>query len=394
MEKAHVNYILDRRFRANPDYELIAFDKLNDDEKRNLGSLPDGNGELLYGIFKPKCPNGLTLKAATPDVALLFYSLREENFLPHYLRNSISGTFNDELVKLVLSGVIEVELNGEFISGSMSYSHLYQDKAPSSSDKKSYLSKLSDDALKYGELLNITDTKTLSAHLYNFNRVALSPRWQRLFLNKAAVEEFLGVNSYKILFDERTSNWMMRPKKSSDRWLFWRKLSKEKNHLRLKTYKLYLSPECQALENTFPLIYESVTKTNATSFKIGNDGYGLLRPDKIVIYFSDKQDMIKAGQSIKKIFKELPVHGVPFTSQLDENGLVSWGIDPPSFETQFSWDSLSWRLWVTDRLSKHLIEAKKNIKSSSREPWEIAKHNLSYEGINVDKWEPAEDLWD
>ena len=129
MEKAHINYILDRRFRANPDYELIAFDKLNDDEKRNLGSLPDGNGEL-YGIFKPRYPNGLTLKAATPDVALLFYSLREENLLPHYLRNSISGTFNDELVKLVLSGVIEVELNGEFISGSMSYSHLYQDKPP------------------------------------------------------------------------------------------------------------------------------------------------------------------------------------------------------------------------------------------------------------------------
>jgi hypothetical protein len=85
--------------------------------------------------------------------------------------------------------------------------------------------------------------------------------------------------------------------------------------------------------------------------------------------------------------------GVPFTSEIGGDGLLSWGMDPPQTAAR-SWNGrLSWRLWLTHRLARALISACRSPESSTAEPWRFALERLRLEGVDTATWTPAASLW-
>jgi len=133
---------------------------------------------------------------------------------------------------------------------------------------------------------------------------------------------------------------------------------------------------------------------NAYQFKVGDSLYGMLRPDKIVAYFTDQENMSKAAESLNVELNGTEPHGVPFTAALAGDGLLSWGIDPPRAEAKIlDWqERQSWRLWITNKLARFLIMSK-DIPGMAGEHGTLALARLALEGVNTESWTPAPNVW-
>ncbi len=113
--------------------------------------------------------------------------------------------------------------------------------------------------------------------------------------------------------------------------------------------KLYVSPRPDALADAFPRIVDRIVRSEVRSFKVGRGVEGLLRPDKIMVYFDDRTHMDVVARALERALDGCPVQGVPFTAQAGASGLLSSGVDPPLGTV-----SVSWRAWVTKRLAASL----------------------------------------
>jgi hypothetical protein len=95
----------------------------------------------------------------------------------------------------------------------------------------------------------------------------------------------------------------------------------------------------------------------------------------------------------------VPAQGVPFTSEIAGDGLLSWGMDPPSSEwTALAKGAESWRLWLTHRLARALLSARGAAvadtgETAEIEPWRFALERVRLEGIDTDSWTPGGGLW-
>jgi hypothetical protein len=135
---------------------------------------------------------------------------------------------------------------------------------------------------------------------------------------------------------------------------------------------------------------EVLTDSRAHHFKVGCDAPGLLRPDKMVAYFSSFESLQDAARRIGAALAGCETQGVPFTAALQADGLLSWGIDPAPDKVTLSWqEHPSWRLWVTNRLAVALVAAR-GARNSGLEPWRFALERLRLENVDTDTWTPTE----
>jgi hypothetical protein len=86
----------------------------------------------------------------------------------------------------------------------------------------------------------------------------------------------------------------------------------------------------------------------------------------------------------------MPAQAVPFTGAIDDDGLVSWGMDPPRTERVSFYQGTSWRHWITDKLAVALIAGRAGGASS---PSRFALQRVALEGIDVNSWTPNEVAW-
>jgi hypothetical protein len=121
--------ILQTRFRANPGYELVLFDRLPEAYRAQLASLQADSD--FYGVLWPNAP-GLTLKAVDRETALLFFTLQQPGPIPAYVRARFGERCNQALAELVLDGVLEVAAasDGEFASGAAAHHIIHEARAP------------------------------------------------------------------------------------------------------------------------------------------------------------------------------------------------------------------------------------------------------------------------
>jgi hypothetical protein len=117
--------------------------------------------------------------------------------------------------------------------------------------------------------------------------------------------------------------------------------------------KLYISPRPEVLAEAFPRVVGCLAGTQVRSFKIGRRIEGLLRPDKIIVYFDDRAEMDAVTEALHESLPGCPAHGVPFTADAGGNGLLSTGVDPP-----YDGTARSWRGWLTGRLAASLFAAR------------------------------------
>lgn len=170
-------------------------------------------------------------------------------------------------------------------------------------------------------------------------------------------------------------------------WLFWAMPGRGDRRPRAD-FKIYVSPTLEALPDLLPVILEVFAECGVRLFKIGADLPGLARPDKIVAYMDEFQQVEELGRQLASCLRDVPVHGVPFTAELSGDGLVSWGMDPHEGAVVDGQERPSWRLWITNRIAAALLDARQ-AGTRNVEPWRFALDRLRLDGVDVDAWTPT-----
>lgn len=387
--------VLQRGFRANPAFELVLFDRLAPRERETLAELrkdPD-----FYGILRPRSggtAGALGIKSVDRETALLFLTLREPGPLPAYMLTMLGDGALRVVARLVADAILEVEETpeeGRFLSGAPALA-LFGERRTGPDGAGGRLAGISLAALRYAQDLAEDDPLSLSFRLYGYNRRPLTPAWKRLLPKAENVLAWLGIGSsggpagrHRPLLDrswERTGG-------SAEWWLSWRARQDGDLSGGGATWKLYVSPAPEALPGSFGDILEALAAAKAAQFKVGADALGILRADKIVSYFPSFERLAAAAEALEARLSGIPAQGVPFTSEIGGDGLLSWGVDPPREESAFG-SGESWRLWLTHRLARALVSARS---AEDPEPWRFALERVRLEGVDTDTWTPGALLW-
>ena len=168
--------LIEKRFRANPGYELLLREQSVDRDGAPLPIPPPD--EPLYGYLRPKPSSHLTWRAVSPDTALLFLTLRRDGAVPDYFRSLFGGRTDNRLLRLVLDGILEVEHEGAFVSGPGARTPLIGDEAYAG---KGPIAALSIEALRYVEALGDLTIPEMTHRLYGFGRRPVTSAQKRTF---------------------------------------------------------------------------------------------------------------------------------------------------------------------------------------------------------------------
>ena len=252
---------------------------------------------------------------------------------------------------------------------------------------------ISDEALKYGQELCIDKISLLTSRLYFYNRLPLTSALLRRF-SEEKLSRFFLMDEYGANYNIIRKNWKPLNVRGEfgKAWRSFDSLNEKPITYGSITYKLYLSMNMNSLREFLGEILNVLSFSNAFHFKYGKRITELLRADNFMIYFKQKSDLLKTAKLLQPIISKATPRGVPFTSELFGDGLLSWGIDPPHQKKNLI-PRTSWRLWVCNQLASFLIKFQKNNMNTSFEPWQLAKKELDQIGIDTKTWTPSENLY-
>jgi hypothetical protein len=367
--------VLSRTLRANPLYDLVLFDRLPEEERRALAEASREPG--FYGVLRARGDSRLAVRSVDRETALLFLTLRDPGPLPGYARGLLGEAAGRTVARLVADGVLEVADGDGFVSGPAALRLLGGEPGGLGTGR---VAELSLAALRHAQALPVDDVSHLAASLYAFNRRPLTPRWRRLLPSAEAVEAWLGIDPEGRNRRRLEARWSPI---SMEGWMGWEIRGRAADAG--STHKLYVSPAPEALEDCFGAVVDALTEAKAYRFKVGSDALGLLRPDKIVAYFHCFDALAQAAVKVEERLSGVAAQGVPFTSEIGGDGLLSWGVDPPRSE-----EKESWRLWLARRLARGILDARR---SEAPEPWRFAVERLRLEGVDPATWTPGALLW-
>jgi hypothetical protein len=379
---SHWQAVLAGIYRLNPVLRLVAHTELTASERLAFERLAENSDH--FGLLVSQEIPELGVQAVDRKGALLFSQLKTPSRAHDLIHDPLT------LMGLVLDGILEFRHQGEFITGPSAYPILLGLPVPTQSSADA-IAQLSFSALRWAQQLSTTDVKEISAWLYHYNRMPLSPTWARLLASPEQIDEYLGLEingSLRRLLDDHFVSFEVSG------WRAWRRLGtpefKDKD---TPTYKLYISPHPSVLSAVFSNAVNLFVEKEVAAFKLSSNAYGLLRPDKLIAYFQDYSSLEAVTVSLGDRLSQYPAQGVPFTASLSANSILSWGVDPPCEETIPGWqDILSWRRWITDRLARAMLRAR-ILGSGEVEPWQFALARLSLDGVNTEHWLPSNVVW-
>jgi hypothetical protein len=376
-----------KKFRVSSCYCLTEWHFLSVHEQQLLHGLYDE--EEVYGIFQPVSNNSaFTSKVAYKDVALLYMHVQQAGYLPAFVLHD-ENKLHEVISQLVFDSILEIEWQGNYVSGTAAVQAIYGDVLPDVSVIPDRLSTLSANAIQYAMLLKHLNIRLMAQRLYTYNTIPMDAA-TRSTLNAAN-------DTYWFLYSDETTNeilrshWTNLKPSSTFRWMAWtRPLQYHNGHDETGlTFKLYISPQIKELAANFKTIVQTLNASTAYCFKTGNTVKDLLRPDKMVAYFKNKADLLKTAAILSKELEGCAVHGVPFTKQLDKTGLLSFGVDPLKKDILKLVDGGSWRTTVTGKLAAAIIQAQHNRLDTSA-AMQFIRAKLSAFKINVADWTPVD----
>jgi hypothetical protein len=373
--------LLGRRLRFSPRFRRVPIESLKAEDRHELGDLRD-DGELAVVLLP--AVRGFSAKAvcaATADFLARFETPAE---LAAEDRIAL-GDDDAVLVRMILDGVLEVEEGTEFVSGAAAAELLGLGAALPG--PVTATARVSLEALRYGELLQMTDAPPLSARLYSYNREPLSPQWTRRLPSARAFEEWIGMNDGSPFRRDLHRAWVERPPlPDNPRWIHFRARRYDPGR-----FKLYVSPRAESFPEMLRVAATAFEEHGVSAFKLARDLPGALRPDKLVAYARSRDQLFGAAEAILRRAGGMPAQVVPFTAPADGDGLVSWGIDPPRSEHVSNWQGTSWRRWLTDRLAVALTAARA---AGAPSGVPFALQRIALEGVDVQSWTPAAMPWE
>jgi hypothetical protein len=363
---------------------VVRFDRLSAAEQVVLKGLRDD--PQWYGILRPRNDSRLTIKSVTTDVAFLLLTLRTAARLPQSVVDLFGDQCDSLIGKMVLDEILQVEVNGEMLCGPAAIDVVAGESK--SVDSERFIATLSRRALQYAEWLDSASVLETSRSLYCYNRAPASSRWRHVLCDCGAVESYLGINRGR-LAEVVDADWVRVTGPSAAGWIAWQS-KRLVPKLIPRTYKLYVSPTCAAVGSVLGSVVEAASRFGASHWKIGNDVHGLLRPDKLILYFERFTDLRDAAAYLIEKLDGCPSQGVPFTAELEARGLLSWGADPPTEKGPVPWlERESWRGRICNGLASALLVAKRAQRSNRISPSRFAKLRLRLDGIDTDTWTPA-----
>jgi hypothetical protein len=348
---------------------------------------PDlGDGANEHVVLVPRSGSGITAKVLNGPAAEMVQGLAGAGYLPIEARTDGGAATNDAVARLVLDGALEIEDGDRFTSGPAAHAAVFMPgaRAPASGP----LAELSVEAIRYGQALAMADVGVLSRRLYGYGAVPRSPRWDGLVGLADDTAGLLGLGpggrSRRMAGDyEAVAN---------PNWLAWSRGPEDTGPRPELPFKLYVSPRPEALAECFPVVVGILAEQRVWSFKVGRGVLGLLRPDKLVAYLEGFDQLERVAGALAGALGDCPAHGVPFTAAASADGLLSWGMDPPSAELLLGpLRQESWRLWITNRLAGGLVHAQ--AAGGPVEPWEFALDRIALEGVDPSTWLPADTIW-
>jgi hypothetical protein len=364
------------RLRRNSEVRLCSYDDLDPEARRALGSLAEARD--FFGVLLPPAGSALPLRAISRDAALLLFQLAEPARVPHLLGSLFGAEAPMRVRELVLDGVLEVEQDGQFVSGVS----LLPDTALTESGAGTRIGELSREAIDYAVVLRGLSVQELSRRLYLYNRIPSSPAQHRKFASPRHVMSYLSASPEVV--GRLRRDWVVG--NGAGGWIQFRRADLSG----AAHFKLYVSVLLVDLQEAFAATAEALRQVSCPAFKIGGDAFGLLRPDKLVAYFATVEDLHRAADAIHDSVAGARVQGVPFSGVIDPAGLTSWGMDPPPEPWSASLPAQSWRQWVVERLAVHIVAAKE---SGSSSPADHAVHRLALDGVDTETWTPSLGIW-
>lgn len=381
----------DAVLRANPDYELVLFDRLSNAE-RAMVPISEQSDADLYGILRPRPGSGLHPRAVSQDTALLYLTLSRPGRLPAYAARSLGGRTDTVVARLVLDSVLEVRHRAVFVSGTAAAGVALPDAG---SGGRGRIGELSIAALRYAQQFAYLPTGALGRRLYEFGRQPCTPG----LLAQHAHEQPGEGGAGPTLAD---GGWTPMPSGPEVRrhWHRWWAPSASRagrGSITEAGFKLYVSPDAADVHSVLPVVADVLTeRPGGLAIKVGNGIDGICRPDKIVAYFGRLDDLEAAVAALSARLAGVPAQGVPFTAAITDDGLLSWGADPPG-RASIGVDGTSWRAWVTARLAEYLVQdladGRRATSADDDGGWRHALQRLRLIGIDTDTWVPVSRMW-
>lgn len=375
--------------RSNPGYELVLLDRLEPHERKRITEEADGR-QVPYGLLRPAADSGLEPRVVSVDTALLFMTLAVPGPCPEYVRAGLGDRLAAGLGRLVLDGILQVEVDGQFRSGASGWAPLAPNRQEGRRGGRT--AELSEEAIRYGHgLVSLAPVppELLATRLYMYGRRPVTPALRRL-----VTPEWLQADASSTL----RRAWREVPPSSPDSpWRSWQPRRPGGRQPRAPvSFKLYVSPTTESLPVGVAAIATALADARGvTGFKVGRTVDGVTRPDKMVAYFSSLEDLHEGARRVREQAAACRPHGVPFTAGITDDGLLSWAIDPPHRSTDRGSRS-SWRTWVTMRLAEYLLDARAGGSGGpgAGDAWQVALARLALDGVDTASWVPDPLLFD
>ncbi|GLY29863.1 hypothetical protein [Kineosporia sp. NBRC 101731] len=359
-------------YRSNPGYRPVVLDRLPSAERDSLSRAHDGSE--LYGALVPREGSGLVMRALSFESALLFMALAEPGPLPDFAAARM-GERSSTLRRLILDGVLQVSRQDEFICGP---EYFEAQSGPVASGERVYA--LSMAALRYAQHLESVPEDQLAQRLYGYGRLPMSARRRRMLPDRASVAALLGVG--EVTRGLASTGWTAG---EDEHWYHWFPPAPDGRRLSPR-YKLYVSP---GIEDAGAALASVARVRSCLGFKAAAGVAGICRPDRIVLYFAGTEDLTAAADTLRVHLAPLTAAGVSFTAAVTDDGMLSWGADPPRADGGGT-RATSWRMFLCQRLAHYLVVARE---ARAPEPWRFAVERLRLSGIDTVAWTPSAHSW-
>jgi hypothetical protein len=287
------------------------------------------------------------------------------------------------LVELVIGGVLEVEVPGAgFVTGAAAVRALDLPEPPVDGSPSAALSVA---ALRHGEAFVAHGLSRVARALYHY------PRFPSRHAMKAGGARATG---------RRHADWLtavaggvacrwrpITPVRGAP-WIHWRLARAAADHPPFGAVaKLYVSPVPDDLPGAWRTVIETLPAYAPLGLKTVACLPDASRPDKLIAYFADPENVLRAAQALGAGLTGLRAHGVPFTTPVARDLLLSWAVDPPAARRRTrAAGRESWRQWIVDRIAVLLCVGAVTGDDGIR-PWQFARIALHASGIDVGTWQ-------
>jgi len=247
------------------------------------------------------------------------------------------------------------------------------------------LQQLSADALRVTSQLSGRTGAQLGTRLYLANRRPLTAALLHSFAGPQAIAQQLQ-NACGDAASALFRTWRERsPGPALNGWRIWGRTSGEPGPA---PYKLYVSPDLAHTAEAFRILLEVLQDSQARNFKVAPTIEGLVRPDKLIVYFREHAHLTAVASDLAARLSGMPAQGVPFTGALSADGLLSWGVDPSAARRTAGKES--WRALLTQELGAAMADL-----AGSDPPAAINAGRQRVRDLGVDEvtWTPASLPW-